>query len=145
MASEDKIEWEAHRCPRRGESPLGEMCTCGSGPAGGHARTCLLFGGAKPDSYREREGHMVCSYCGSLHEDDFWQCVDAGEELGPTDKSYKVYVGRSKKFYFKHLSESGMHKFVEYYNAQRLKIGFPGHFYTTPFFIMFTGSAPLQD
>lgn len=144
MANE-KIEWEPHRCPRRGESLLLGRCSCGSGPAGGHARTCPLFDESKPDGYNQRGSHMHCSYCGSLHEADFWQCVDAGEELGPTDKSYKVYVGHTKKFYFQHLSQIGRMQFVDYWNEQKMKIGFPGHFYTPPFFVVLTGSVPLQD
>ncbi len=42
----------------------------------------------------ERRGgdNGVCSYCGSLHPDDFMAAARAGCELGPTDKGYKVYV-----------------------------------------------------
>ncbi len=33
-----------------------------------------------------------CSFCGSLPPDDFLAMVKAGAEIGPTDKSYKLYV-----------------------------------------------------
>lgn len=39
-----------------------------------------------------RRGARSCSYCGSLHQDDFMAAVRAGARLGPTDKSYKVYI-----------------------------------------------------
>ena len=63
------------------------------------------------DHYCDRGGHMACSYCGSVHPDEFMAAVEAGEvELEPTDKSYKVYVTGGKlshdKFYFQHLSEA---------------------------------------
>lgn len=34
----------------------------------------------------------TCSYCGSMHPDDLFAAIEAGSEVGPTDKSYKVYV-----------------------------------------------------
>lgn len=38
-------------------------------------------------------GDDTCSYCGSLNPDVFMAHLEAGDiELGPTDKSYKVYV-----------------------------------------------------
>jgi hypothetical protein len=33
-----------------------------------------------------------CSYCGSMHPDDFFDAIERGCEIGPTDKNYKVYV-----------------------------------------------------
>jgi len=67
-------------------------------------------------------GDRVCSYCGSLHPDDFWalvqQAAEAAEddrsavEISSTDKPYKVYVERRNvrnaheggiKFYTPHL------------------------------------------
>lgn len=34
-----------------------------------------------------------CSYCGSMHQDEFMRLIENGEcTLTPTDKSYKVYV-----------------------------------------------------
>jgi|GEM_PF-1478368 len=47
---------------------------------------------ALSDFYFERDGRRVCSYCGSMHPDDFIKAVESGCKLGPTDKNYKVYV-----------------------------------------------------
>lgn len=79
----------------------------------------------------------TCSYCGSLSEGRFFEAVEAGEEVTPTDKPYKAYVrsaGGSGKFYFQHLSEEGRTRFVELANSKRMRLAFPGHFYVLPFF-----------
>lgn len=60
------------RCARRGESPMRHM--------NGN------------DWWGNRDGHKACSYCGSLSPDEFFSAIEAGAEIGPTDKSYKVYV-----------------------------------------------------
>lgn len=45
---------------------------------------------AGPDEYR---GDDTCSFCGSLNPATLLARLEAGDvELGPTDKSYKVYV-----------------------------------------------------
>ena len=45
------------------------------------------------DHWREHDpGVPTCSYCGSLRPDVFFAAVEAGAEIVPTDKSYKVYV-----------------------------------------------------
>jgi hypothetical protein len=36
----------------------------------------------------------TCSYCGSISPADLFAAIEAGCELGPTDKDYKVYVTR---------------------------------------------------
>ena len=40
--------------------------------------------------WRDLDGS--CSYCGSISPDQFFAAIEAGAELGPTDKNYKVYV-----------------------------------------------------
>lgn len=143
------------------------------------------------DWWDRRDGHRACSYCGSLSPDELFAAIEAGCELGPTDKSYKVYVdlpepnpdqmrvvsaATSKpdhgnwvqaseenravieasgwtyregewiqfgakgptinaKFYFQHLSEDECMRFVDLFNAKKIKIGSPGHFYVFPFFM----------
>lgn len=109
------------------------------------------------------DGH--CKQCGSLNADVFMARLEAGDvEVVPTDKNYKVYVhnkGGDKfkhshsgkmddlagkwscttderdetKFYFQHLSEPQMKRFVELLNEKKLNIGAPGHFYRMPYFI----------
>ena len=106
-------------CPRRAENPISLQLSA-------------------EDTWREDN---TCSYCGSLNPDEFIRLLECGEiELGPTDKSYKVYLHgadgkRSRgKFYFQHLSQAQKDRFIEIYNEGKMKIGFPGHFYTTPYF-----------
>ncbi len=81
----------------------------------------------------------TCSYCGSISEERFFECVEQGLEVTPTDKSYKAYVrgagnGPTGKFYFQHLSEEGYHRFVDLLNSKKMKLAAPGYFYTLPFF-----------
>lgn len=124
-----------HYCPRRDESPNPSAYGDGS---------------ATPDSwYRRygRKGPRSCTYCGSLHPDDFMDVVRTGSgKIGPTDKNYKVYVtiptllytptstftnhdGKkvvqklpktpaTLKFYFQHLSEDDRREFVDEYNRR---------------------------
>lgn len=124
------------------------------------------------DKYRDSD--HSCTFCGSLDPDVLMARLEAGDvELGPTDKSYKVYVrnlGGEKfkqsyrgsncpggedptkwvwttreqdetKFYFQHLSREQKLRFIELLNERKLRLGYPGHFYTRPFFISF-GSEP---
>ncbi len=129
----------AQRCPRRDE-----MFQAGGDPT------------ETPDEWRIREGLLRCNYCGSLHPDTFIEKLRSGWVVGPTDKSYKAYAGPERekhseeydghlgdmpamkqeaKFYFQHLSEVQCHDFIDLLNAKAMKIGYPGHFYTRPFFI----------
>jgi hypothetical protein len=95
---------------------------------------------ALKDYWRHVDGELTCSYCGSLNPDTFMQGLEEGKyTLTPTDKGYKVYVDGAglshDKFYFQHLSETQMLRFIELYNSKALKLGYPGHFYTLPYFI----------
>jgi hypothetical protein len=135
-----------------------------------------------------------CSFCGSLHPDDFMALVKDGWIVGPTDKSYKAYLGKPRtdeeiaqrkidfmvgntakalvkgtkdhhpdmtdgevqaelerywqemelplaqsggqetKFYFQHLSADQRQEFIALYNDKVMRVGYPGHFYSLPFF-----------
>lgn len=92
-----------------------------------------------PEKDEWKEGR--CSWCGSMTPDALFEAITAGTELGPTDKSYKVYVGERGKFYFQHFSEAHMAKFIGIYNdrdengKRPMNIGYPGHFYVLPFFM----------
>ena len=82
-----------------------------------------------------------CSFCGSMSQEDFFKKIEEGEELIPTDKNYKVYVGSAHhKFYFQHLDEDGRKRFVKLMNeplaTTKLKFAAPGYFYTLPFFLV---------
>lgn len=89
-----------------------------------------------PESDHWREDGR-CSYCGSMSGDDFMEAVRKGDEIGPTDKNYKCYVGGGalKKFYFMHLTTEQKKEFVDLLNKKAINIGYPGHFYSLPFFI----------
>lgn len=99
---------EPMECPRRAESPLGDR----------------IF--PPPDYWRQHKsnGDRVCSYCGSLHPEDFFRLVresadaptnadySAAPSIEPSTKGYKVYVHRGSvrnateggiKFYKQHL------------------------------------------
>lgn len=95
------------------------------------------------DTWTKRDGFWCCSYCGSIHPDDLIRIMQTNGELGPTDKAYKVYVSTSDKrwgkFYFQHLSLEQRHQFIDLYNAnpRTFTIGYPGHFYVTPFFVRY--------
>lgn len=92
-------------CPRRGEGPQFSQ---------------------GPDYWLQfkSNGDRVCSYCGSLHPDDFLALVEASADapadatynsavqIEPSDKLYKIYVNQPNvrnaheggiKFYTKHL------------------------------------------
>ncbi len=96
-----------------------------------------MFVHGKPEKdkdYWERfktNGNRVCSYCGSLHPEDFLelvkQCANEQEDatyqssirIEPSDKSYKIYVHQPGvrnaheggiKFYTQHLPRDGQGK-----------------------------------
>lgn len=75
---------EKHTCPRRRENGMDDP----SSP----------FRGAGRNKDKYISGHGLigqkrgCSYCGSMHPDDFMQAVRDGKVVGPTDKSYKAYL-----------------------------------------------------
>lgn len=113
------------------------------------------------DNSRDVPGMRTCSFCGSMNPNEFMAKVEAGVEVGPTDKSYKCYVQldtginpitvtedtgprstftrtiggvKQMKFYYQHLNEAQMLRFIELLNTRQMKIGLPGHFYVRPFF-----------
>jgi hypothetical protein len=94
-------------------------------------------GGINPkgrDWWRRGGRDGCCSYCGSMTPADLFKAIEAGTEITPTDKSYKIYVGGAGKFYFQHLSDDEQQKFIDLYNAKKITLASPGYFYVTPFF-----------
>ena len=76
----------------------------------------------------------TCSYCGSLRPALFFDAVRDNDAITPTDKDYKVYVGKGNgKFYFQHLNRDEQIKFVDLLN--RKKINMVNPFYVLPFFV----------
>lgn len=109
-----------HTCPRRVEG----------GP---------LSAGVDQDDYLPGKGlgkqARGCSYCGSMSGGDFLAAVRDGVQVGPTDKSYKAYIGDyDGKVYFQHLDPAQQEEFIALLNAREVNIGAPGHFYVTPYF-----------
>lgn len=126
---------EAQRCPRRDE---------------GYAMPVDGQNEDKPDHWVALDmgvigarGGRHCSFCGSLHPDDFMRMITEGETLEPTDKNYKAYVSASEKvgpngdkFYFQHLSVEQRKALVDMVNARTIHFGHPGGFYRLPFFMV---------
>lgn len=97
-------------------------------------RESSIHVGENLDSYEK--GHGVigqkrgCTYCGSMHPDDFMDAVREGKEIGPTDKSYKFYVDdHAGKFYTSHLSPEQGHEFWQLHKEGKVNWGYPGHPY----------------
>lgn len=90
-----------------------------------------------PSTDHWRPEDNTCSYCGSMSPEEFMTKAAEGAQLGPTDKNYKVYIGDGHgKFYFQHLSVDQRYAFLALLKNKALKIGYPGHFYVLPFFIV---------
>lgn len=61
-----------HECARRAESMAGGL--------------------PGKDFWSKNDGLLACSYCGSLPPDKFFEAVEQGCEVIPTDKNYKAYI-----------------------------------------------------
>lgn len=62
----------------------------------------------------------------------------SAEEIRANVKACPHWVTEERdhgKFYFMHLSEEQMRRFVDLYNEKKLKVGMPGHFYRLPYFM----------
>ncbi len=75
---------------------VGDAFTCGSRVQQGRA-----IAGVHSDHWRKMpSGDRTCSYCGSLHEDDFFEIVEAyadgreGYSFDPSTKPYKKYASK---------------------------------------------------
>lgn len=96
------------------------------------------------DCWNQHDGHRVCSYCGSAHPEDVLAGIEDGSiVLTPTDDSYKTYISGGKinhcttGFYFQHLSQEQMDRFIELHNNKKMKIDYPGRFYVKPYFCQY--------
>lgn len=119
---------DKHTCPRRAEDGMDDPTSP------------LRGAGQNKDTYSKGHGltnqGRGCSYCGSMHPDDFMQALRDGAELGVTDKNYKAYVdGHNGKFYYQHLSPEQRHEFIEMVNRNEIRYGWPGHFTVLPYFM----------
>ena len=107
-----------HTCPRRNE---------GYG-----------YGHENEDTWRPSHldaGGRVCSFCGGLHPAEFIERVERGEQLIPTDKNYKAYIGPdNQKVYFQHLDQAQRDRLIELHNAGKISFDYPGYWYRLPYF-----------
>lgn len=83
-----------------------------------------------------------CTFCGSMHPDDFMEAMREGATLGVADKDYKAYVEGYKnngpnggKFYYQHLSAEQRTEFIALINEKKIHFGYPGFFTVLPYFI----------
>lgn len=100
-----------------------QIFQCPCGPAAGKPGLAYW----RPDK--------TCSFCGSLSGEEALRRIAAHEQVGPTDKNYKLYIGASGKLYFDHLDQAQKNRFVELANDGTMKIGYPGRFYVKPYFV----------
>lgn len=105
------------RCPRRSEKSAGT------------------------DTFERRRGLMHqplgCTYCGSMPAELALEWIRDGAEVTPTDKNYKIYLKYgvlAGKFYFQHLTSEQQDEFIELHNSGRMRMSYPGFFYTLPYF-----------
>lgn len=112
--------------------------------------TCSFCGSLNNDYLMERleKGDVECgptdkSYKvyvrnrgGEPFKQTYRACPMDSSCTGPDDCTH--WVTRSveeTKFYFQHLTRDQMRRFVEMANGGLIAMGYPGHFYTLPFFI----------
>jgi len=105
--------------------------------------------------YTNDPAFLSCSFCGSLHPEQFLSFVAQNWTVVPTDKNYKAYLGRPietrpllegseltidfeevGKFYFQHLSTEQQERFSELLNIGQMRLAYPGHFYRRPYFLI---------
>ena len=104
-----------------------------------------MFNLPQTDKWKE---DRTCSWCGSMSPEYLFEAIEAGLEIGPTDKNYKIYINPrnisifafdlpkgAPKFYFQHFSKEQCIKFIQLSNDNKLKLGYPGYFYVLPFFM----------
>lgn len=124
----------SHTCPRRAEDGTDRD------------DSPFAYAGSNRDTYTAGHGIVGqgrgCSYCGSMHPDDFLEALREGALLGPTDKNYKAYVAGYRnngpnggKFYYQHLSEEQRAEFIALLNDRKVAFDYPGHFTVLPYFI----------
>jgi hypothetical protein len=73
---------------------------------------------------------------GEPFRQSYRNCPSDARCKGPDDCDHWVTRNvEEHKFYFQHLTPEQMRRFVELANAGQIAMGYPGYFYTLPFFI----------
>lgn len=141
-----------NNCPRRAESWTGPHLQ-GNDVWDEADDTCSYCGSLNPDEllarieagtveliptdknykvYVENDG-------GEMFKQHYRNCYDVGVKdcPGPAECEHWVVKETSRtKFYFQHFNQDQKRRFVELYNEKRMKLGYPGHFYVKPFFVV---------
>lgn len=139
---------QRHTCPRRREN----FRSVDEGQDQWDPRddTCTYCGSFNPDKLMQRLeagdvelGPTDKSYKAYLHNAGgapFLQTyrTDSKPFAGhfSTEHDWVTRETSQGKFYFQHLSDEQQERFVGLLNEKKLKIGYPGHFYALPFFIV---------
>lgn len=143
-------------CPRRAES----FREVKEGESDGFREdddTCRYCGSLNPDTFmarleagdveldptdksykiyvRNRGGAPFKQTFRDCYEQPWTGKVKEPKCTGPDDCTHWVTRDTNDtKFYFQHLSADQQRRFIELHNEKRLHIGYPGHFYSRPFF-----------
>ena len=82
----------------------------------------------------------LCSHCGGMRPSIALKAIREGAEVVPTDKNYKIYIkplpgmtlpgSPANKCYLNHFSQAQAVEFVLLHETNKMKVGFPGHFYS---------------
>lgn len=147
------VERAALYCPR-GSGPDSPFAAPFNGEM--HWRddeTCSYCGSLHPDTLMARieagdvelgptdKGYKVYvdNKGGEPFRQTYRNCPRDAGCTGPDNCSHWVTREASQtKFYFQHLSAAQRTRFVELLNQGKMHLGFPGYFYTLPFFIGLT-------
>lgn len=85
----------------------------------------------------------------SVRECPVHPCPDVTDAEGNVNvNNCSHYVMRETsdaKFYFQHFTKEQQARFIELYNTGKIKMGYPGHFYTAPYFCVRVPAAPTPD
>lgn len=90
-----------------------------------------------PDVWIDKMGR-TCSYCGSMHPEDFIAALKNGIALGVTYMPYKAYLDLPNftKFYYQHLSDEQMNEFIGLLNDKKIVFQGGVRFTVLPYFMM---------
>jgi hypothetical protein len=79
----------------------------------------------------------TCSHCGGMRPSIALKAIREGAEVEPTDKNYKIYLRGinvpgcpAGKCYLNHFSESQAVEFVVLNETGKMKLAYPGRFYS---------------
>lgn len=137
---------QLHVCPRRSEVFSPDDHTQDTWREDG---SCSFCGSMNPDTFMERleAGDVrlaptdknykvyVENEGGTQFKQTYRDCSGKECNKGPDECTHWVTREVShSKFYFQHLSDEQKDRFITLLNEKKLKLGYPGYFYSIPFF-----------